>query len=325
MLFFKNPKKVESVKLDVHEAYTFWRALLDRYISLEHLGHLKNCIHDDDFVIYLSKYLEDIREETILLVKIMQKYSIVGPEQPAMEKHNVVVNSELISDQEIAEVMYRFSRLNVNLLSLSLKFTPSNDELWPIMVDLAKKSINRINNIIKYIKLKNWVSEPPLYPYVPPKTTEKVASNEISLLWDHLIFRYHNLRQTQIYTTLASDPDFIVLLNLGIKILQKDIKAIEDKLVFYGVALPKHYTDVTPAVEDKTLMEDKYMLNNIMRGMRDALSTHASAIQEVIVNDKLRKFFIDLTFEEIDHLGKFTKYGKVKGWVFPTPAFKGGR
>ena len=322
MPFFKNPKKMETEKLDVHEAYTIWRILVDRYASLDHLSHLKNYIHDNDFLIYLAKYLDDIREETGIIEKTMQKYSIVGPEQPPSETNKVTVKSEVIKDREIAEVMYRFSRLDVILMSLSLKFTPTNDKIWSLMIDMVKTSINRIDNMIKYFKLKNWLYEPPLYPHVPSDVTEKVAANEISLLWDHLIFRYHNIRQTQVFATLATDPDFIVILNLGVKILQKDIKALEDRLLFFGVTLPRHYTSIIPVVNDKTLLEDRYMLNTIMRGMREASATHATAIQEVVVNDKLRKFFIELTFSEIDYLRKFTQYGILKGWVFSTPVYK---
>jgi len=112
---------------------------------------------------------------------------------------------------------------------------------------------------------------------------------------------------------------------MGVWILQNDAKALEDKLVYFGVSLPKHYTNITVSPEDKTIVSDKYLLNTIMRGMRNAIALHTSSLQEVIVNDKLRKFFMDLTYNEVSYLGKFTKYEKVKGWVFPTPAFKSGK
>ncbi len=322
MNFFKNPGQTKSEKLDVHEAYTLWRAYTDRNISIGHMSILKTYVHDDDFKIYLSKIIEELKKECITIEKLMQKYSIVSPD-PAVDKHKTTGNSEIEKDQDAAEVLNRFLRLDVDLMALSLKYTPTNDGVWSFMVDLTKSSIYRIDNLIKYMKLKNWLAEPPLYPYVPPDNIEKVATNEIALLWDHLVFRYHNIRQTQVFSTLASDPDFIVLLRTGVGILQKDIKALEDILVRYGVSLPKHYANITVALEDKTIYGDNYMLATIIRGMRDALALHASSIQEVIVNDKLRKFFIDLTLQEVNHLNKFTKYGKVKGWVFPTPVFRG--
>ncbi|WP_347488544.1 DUF3231 family protein [Desulfoscipio sp. XC116] len=324
MTFFRNPRQIESAKLDVHEAYTLWRAYTDRNISIDHMNHLKNFIHDADFVVYLSKILADLKKESNTLEGLLQKYSIVGPE-PAVEKHNTAGNSEIISDQNAAEVMHRFIRLDVNLMALSLKYTPTDDGIWSFIIELMKSAIHRIDNLIKYMKLKNWLFEPPLYPYVPAETKEKVATNEIALLWDHLIFRYHNIRQTQVFASLAADPDFILILNKGIEILQKEMQVIQDKLVYYGVSLPKHYTNITVIPEDKNIISDKYMLNTIMRGMRDAIALHASAIQEIIVNDKLRSFFTSLTFAEIDYLSKFTKYGKIKSWVFPTPTYKGGK
>ncbi len=322
MNFLKNPRQIESEKLDVHEAYTLWRAYTDRNISIGHMSLLRNFIHDADFVVYLSKTIEDLKKECNTIEKLMQKYSIVGPE-PAVDKRKTAVNSEILKDQDAAEVLDRFLRLDVNLIALSLKYTPADDGVWSFMVDLTKSAMYRVDNLIKYMKLKNWIIEPPLYQYVPPDNNEKVATNEIALLWDHLVFRYHNIKQLQNYLTLASDPDFMVLLNMGIGFLQKDIKTLEDKLVYYGINLPKHYTNIIVTIEDKTLVDDKFMLGSTIRGMRNAIALHASFIQEVIVSDNLRKFFIDLTLKEIDYLSKFTKYGKVKGWVFPTPIFRG--
>ena len=67
-------------------------------------------------------------------------------------------------------------------MALGLKYTPTDDGIWSFMVDLTKSAINRTDNLIKYMKLKNWLYEPPLCPYVPPDTKEKVATNEISLM-----------------------------------------------------------------------------------------------------------------------------------------------
>lgn len=323
MLSLRNPRQVESIKLDVHEAYTLWRSSTDRNITIDHMNYLRNFIHDRDFLLFLTRIIEELKKECHSLEKLLQKYSIIGSE-PAVEKYNAAGNSEILRDQDAAEVMYRFLRLDVNLNALSLKYTPTDDGVWSLMVDLTKSAINRVDRTIEYMKLKNWLYEPPLYPYVAPNTNEKVATNEIALLWDHLIFRYHNLRQTQVFSTLASDPDLMIILKKGVDILQNDIGALEDKLVYYGVALPRHYTNITASIENKTVIDDKYMLNAVMRGMRDAIALHASAIQEVIVNDKLRKFFIDLTGDEIDFLSMFTKYGKLKNWVYATPVYKGG-
>ncbi len=324
MNLLKSSRQIESVKLDVHEAYTIWRSFTDRNASINYMSMLKNYIHDADFVVYLTKILEDLKKECHALEKLMQKYSIAGPD-PAVDRHINAGNSEIVMDREAAQVLNRFIRLDVNLAALSLKFTPTNDDIWSFMVTLTKSAINRIDNLIIYMKLKNWLYVPPLYPYVPSDNSEKVAINSITVLWDHLVYRYHNLRQTQVFSTLASDPDLIILLKIGIKILQKNIKVLEDKLIYFGLSLPKSYSNITITIEDKNMLDDKFILNLIRAGMRDALSLHISSIQEVLVNDKLRNFFIDLTLNEIDYINKFTKYGKAKGWVYPAPLFRGGK
>jgi len=324
MNLFKSARGTEALKLDVHEAYTLWRAYTDRHASIHHLSMLKNYLHDADFVAYLNKIIEDLKKESNTLEQLMQKHSITGP-APAVDRYKTAGNSQIAIDQEVAQVLNRFIRLDVNLMAFSLKFTPTNDDIWSFMVELAKSAINRIDRLIKYMKLKNWLDEPPLYPYVPPHNHEKIAANATTILWDHLVYRYLNLRQTQLFSTLVADPDFALILKMGTAILQKDIKALEEKLIYFGISLPKPFSNITVHVEDKTSTDDKFVFNIIMGGMRDALALHASSIQECIVNDQVRKFFIDLTLGEIDYLNKFIKYGKVKGWVFPTPVFRDGQ
>jgi len=322
MIFSKSSRPVAALKLNTNEAYTLWRAYTDMNLSISHMSLLKNLIHDADFVIYLAKTIEDLKKECQTIEQLLQKFSIAGPE-PAVDNNKTSGNSEILTDQNAAEVLYRFMRLDVNLMALSLQYPPTNDDIWSFMVGLTKSALARIDSYIKYMKLKNWLYEPPLYPYVPPDNHEQVATNEIALLWEHLIFRYHSLRQMQNYSTYAADPDFIALLKNAIGLMQENINTLEAKLVYYGVSLPKHYSNITVAVKDKTLVTDRYMLGNMLQVMRNSIVLHVSLIQEVIVNDNLRKFFIDLSLSEIEKLGKITKYGKAKGWEFTPPIIRG--
>jgi len=322
MIFSKNSRQVAALKLDTNEAYTLWRAYTDMNLSISHMSLLKNLIHDADFAVYLAKTIADLKQECQSIEQLMQKYSLAGPD-PAVDNNKTAGNSEILTDQDAAEVLYQFMRSDVNLMALSLKYPPTNDDIWSVMVGLTKSALARIDSHIKYMKLKNWLYEPPLYPYVPPDNHEQVATNEIALLWEHLIFRYHSLRQMQNYSTYAADPDFIALLKNAIGLMQENINTVEDKLVYYGVSLPKHYANITVPVEDKTLVTDRYLLGNMLRVMGNAIVLHASFISDATVNDKLRKFFMDLSLSAIDQIGKITKYGKAKGWVFTTPLLRG--
>ncbi len=322
MIFGKNPRQVESLKLDTNEGYALWRAYTDMNLSIGHMSHLNNYIHDTDFLVYLSKTIEDLKKECHTVEKLMQKYSIAGPE-PAVEKHKTAGNSEILNDQDSAEILYRFMRQDVNSMALSLKYPPTNDDIWLFMAGLTKSALYRIDNHIKYMKLKNWLIEPPLYPYVPPDNHEKVATNEIVLLWEHLVIRYHSIRKLQNFLTLASDTDLIALLKMTIELNQKNSNTLEDKLVYYGVSLPKHYSNIIVNSKDKTMVTDRFIFGSMAQIIRDAIVLHVSFIQEVVVNDKLRQYFIDLSLGEIDYIHEFNKFGKVKGWLFTTPIFRG--
>lgn len=59
--------------------------------------------------------------------------------------------------------------------------------------------------------------------------------------------------------------------------------------------------------------------------MKDALSLQGAMIGEMIVNDGLRSFFIDLCYEELDLIDKMAQYGKFKGWVINEPVYRDGQ
>lgn len=317
MLF--NKKTGVSGNINVESAYMLWRSLVDRNITSETYNILKNYIYDSEFRDYLKELIEDIKNEKDMLNKLLGKFNIVGPD-PSPSDQNTGVRPELIDDQLISEVFYRFMRLDVNLLMLSMKETPTDVNIFDIFMKLVKSSINRIDSYIRFAKSKNWIYIPPVYRHVNSNSKD-IAINGIALLWDHLVFRYNNIRLTQIASVYAQDKAFEVLLTVGIKILQKQAKEIEEKLLYYGVVIPKAYPSETVEPNDKEMFEDRFMFNLILRGMQDAVALHGSAIQEVIRNDDLRKFFIKLTFNELSTLGDFTKFGLMKGWVNLTPGF----
>jgi hypothetical protein len=319
---FKQTTPTEQAKIGVHEAYTIWRSLIDRYVFIDHFNQLKNYTHDQDFLKYLKQIIKDFKEETSKLEEVCRVYSIPSPDPSIRDKHTTG-NSEIVADRDTAEVVYRFLRVDLNILLLGLKSSYINDTIKKFLIHLTKKAIQRVDKYVKYIKSRNWVETPPLYPFVPPEIPEKVAINEVHLLFDHLTFRYNNIHQTSLFSNLASDKEFQLLLEVGTKILEKQIKDLEEKLLYFGINLPKPYPINVPVPASKEMLKDRFMYNIVFRGIQDAMVLHGTAISEVIVNDKLRKMFIDLTFEELSMMDKIDKYGKIKGWVFQVPTFKG--
>lgn len=313
-------KNLSENTLNVEEAYIVWRSLVDRYITIEHFNVLKNHVHDQDLKKRLQNIIEDFMSEAKTLEEMTIKYEIKGPDK-APRDQNMAVNSEAFTDQGIAEALYRFMRLDVNLLFLSLKNTATNIDVLQLSTKLTTNSLKRVDSFIKYMKSKNWILYPPDFVKKNEEVKEDIAINEVFLLWDHLVYRYNNIRLTQVYSAYTEDKVFAELLTVGIKMLKKQAKEIEDKLLYYGVTLPKPYAESTPVPKSNQLNDDRFMFNHIFRGIQDALALHGSSVQEVIRSDELRAFFMNLTFDEMDVMVRMTKYGNANGWTNKVPLF----
>lgn len=323
MLFSDNPRKTEQVKISINGAYTLWRSLIDRYVFIDHFNHLKNFVHDRDLVIYVTRIIDESKDEAVEIEKLCQKFGITSP-LPNTKDQNVQGNSEIVKDREVAQVLYRFLRLDLNILLLGLKGYYTNDNVKEFLMKLLKHEMNRLDKFVRYMKVKNWIEAPPLYPYIDPKVKEKVAINEVFLLFDHLIQRYSNIRQTRYYTEAAADTDLKALFALGINVLERQIKQLEDILLEYGITLPNPNPVHVNTLESKEGVDDRFLYNMVFRGMQDTMVLHGTAISEIVVNDSLRKFFIDLSMSELFMLDKMDKYGKLKGWSYVTPSYRGG-
>lgn len=317
MLFDKKAKVLD--KLNVASSHILWRILVDRNISIEHFNVLKNFVYDKEFKDNVENTLKIYKNEANKLIDLLNKYSIASPE-PSPRNQNVKVSSEILNDQDIAEVLLRFMRLDTNILMLGLKEIPTNQDVYDYVGHLAKTSIDRVDAYIDYLKKKKWIYLPPQYRHANPET-EEVAGVAIYLLWDHLMFRYTNIRLTQIFSVYVTDPVFNAMLTSGIKVLQTEAKTLENELLYFGVALPKPYASVTVRPQDKDMFDDRFIFNQILRGMQDAVALHGTSISEVIINDKLRKLFIKLTFRELSLIDQMISYGKSQGWTFITPEF----
>ncbi|MGI6684046.1 MAG: DUF3231 family protein [Bacillota bacterium] len=319
-MFTQNPRKTETRKIGCMQTYTLWRCLFDRYILLDHFNGLKNYVHDKDFLIYLTKTLDDYQDECRKLEKLLEKYAIPGPE-PNLRDVNVGGNSEVTKDKGTAQSLYLSMSVDTMRLMHALKDQFINDDIREFTTELAKTALRRVDSFISFIKLKNWLSLPPLYPNTSAQTKEIIAANEVYLLFEHLAYRYQNSRLTLLFSAATRHEEFAALLKSGLKILEKEIKTLEDKLLEFGITLPKRYSIIEPLYENKDILEDRYMYNTILRGMKDALSLQGSLISEITANDDLRKFFMKLTFDEMNYINKFTKIGKLRGWISEEPVF----
>lgn len=305
-------------KLDVSEAYILWRLLANRHLFAGHIQHLKGFTNDKDFLAVLDKFLNDWTKEARLLEAELEKHSLKGV-PPAAPSQGVKGNSGLVADQESADVVFALMRLDVSRFMVAYKNTFVNDSIRELLFDLLRKSVDRIDAFIKYLKLKNWIQYPPVYPHAKTGLKDKIAVNEVFLIWDHLAFRYSSIRKTQLYAEMTAEPDFRALLQAGMVILKKQAEELEHKLVHFGIVAPQPFSNVRPVIQTVEAVEDRFMFSDILRGMQDALALHGTGIEDVILNDDLRQYFINLTLQEISLIDKMIKYGRLRGWVNLVP------
>lgn len=306
-------------QLSVQEVHRIWSKAQSSYLMINNLQFLSAFVHDKDFK-YIIKRLEDSYNQQVnVLEKELSKFSIKSPEP---SKTDVPASGipEIASDKQIALLIHNLMKL---LLSKCMKIISEiiyNDNLREILISLTKEEVAKFFNFVKYMKVKGWIENPPLYPDVRGK--EIVAANEIWELWSHLYYRYLHIQMTKIYNSYVNDPEFNLILTTGIKILEKQSKELENLLLNYGVSLPGKHPRNIPTPETKENFDDKFIFNIILDSMMKASTTHGFALMELVINDKLMDFFKDLLFNEIYFIDKLIRYGKVKGWIAEVPVYR---
>lgn len=309
--------------LGVEDAHFLWDLLAQRYFIIDIIKLLENFSHDKDFKYIIHNHLSVFENEVTLLEKELATHSIKAP-YPNVVGMNVAGNSEITVDERTAQLLYHFLKENLSKLVRTLKHSGTNDRIRKIFLKMIKTSLKQVDEYVRYLKLKGWIEFPPLYQYVKGDVTVQVSAIEIYQLWEHLVFRYANIELTALFEEVAYDDDFKLMLKIGRNFLQKQAKKIERLLIHYGVTLPHKYAKVVPKIEAREAMNDKFMFNTILTGIQSATTLHGIAIQEVIVNDQIRKFFAKLLFGEIKMIDRMIKYGKIKGWITQSPFYKMG-
>lgn len=180
-----------------------------------------------------------------------------------------------------------------------------------------------MDSMLKFLKLKGWINQPPLYPNVAPNTPERIDSGEAYHLWDHLTFRYDNIEQTQMFYELAHDGDLKLLIKQGLQdTLKEQIARLEKEVLYFGIPMPKAHAKVRISVENTEILDDDYIYRTMLIGMQGASIMHVQAYKQCVTNDRLRKIFKQLLIEEVNIINKLIKYGKSKSWLNVPPNYK---
>lgn len=145
--------------------------------------------------------------------------------------------------------------------------------------------------------------------------------SEIWHLWSHLIARYDVIERTQVLANFAEDPDLKIVLNQGIKILQKQCNELEKIMKHYGIPMPLQPPDNANSPLSVETITDRYIFRSIMAGIQAFLPLHLNAFTQS-TSPKLREFFKTLLLEEINVYDEFVEYGKFKNWLEEPPAYR---
>ena len=108
---------------------------------------------------------------------------------------------------------------------------------------------------------------------------------------------------------------------MGLKTLGKQQDMLEKELQYFGIPLPIHPPSVTPPETNTEIMRDDYMYKNLLTGMQGAAIMHTMALKQCVTNDRVRKLFKQLLYEELDIYNNMVKFGKMKAWINVVPRY----
>lgn len=323
MFFRKSSTESAQTLINVMSAHGLWKLLSHRFYILNQMRIIDNFVHDHDFKFLIERIMKSYQNEANELLQLMTQYNVPGLTPPTEGRH-VIGNSQVITDRSIAHALLLFMQADITVFLEMIRGATTNDDIMAKFIKMADEAFEKLSNFIIYLKFKGWVDLPPLYPYIPEHLNEKVAANEIYLLFDHLVSRYNSIQYTKIMSGYVSDPDFRMVLEMGMNALEDQSKQLEHRLNHYGVPLPNRFSPIIPTPEDKQILEDRFIFNVVLVGVENATMLHGSALKEVIVNDQLRAFFRKLTFDELEFVARMVKYGKLKGWMNEIPIYRFG-
>ena len=289
-------------------------------MALERLQIWLNVAHDLDLKVLINTSMKTINENISTLEKKMVQYSIKSPDRNR-SFGKFPVGSQMVTDEFIALEIFIYYQEHIENLTKVLRSTVTNDALRSAFKKMTIKTIHETDSLVTYLKLKGWIGIPPLYKHIPVNSESKLGVAEAADLWDHLTLRYDNIRTTELFLSIAKDPDFKAVLIMGLKKLQEQSLKLEKALQNYGIPSPKKPPKTTLALENNEVMDDDYMYRILMNALQGALMIHTKSFKECVICDDTRGLFKKLLLEEIEVIDKLLKYGKMKGWLNPVPKY----
>ena len=152
-------------------------------------------------LVYCSKALVDSNEEVQLMetqLKILNSGSKAN-----RAKVNTSVNSEVLLDQFLAHDYFLILQEHLEKFLRAIVSSTTSEGIRKLFLNMLSRTLNRLDSIAAYLRLKGWIETPPLYKKIPENITERLDSGEAFHLWDHLTFRYDNVAKTEVFCNLV--------------------------------------------------------------------------------------------------------------------------
>lgn len=315
-------KKKNPTQVDCQEAYNLWDALVSRYNAIQQMQILHNFVHDKDFSLLLKHaYMELMDKQANKLEQIMNAYQLALPKRPP-QHIKTPANVEAYEDRFIAAIAINMIQENITQQIRFIRTTLTNESVRKTFIDFLGEGADLYDTAIKYVKLKGWLSIPPLYKQTPSDSKESLDSGEAYQLWDHLAARYDTIEKTQKYQNFAHDVDFKTLLVIGLQtVLEKQANLLEKECAKFGILQPSRPPKSISTNEGMDLYDDELIFRDIFTGMQFIMELHSTALKQTTTNDRLRSLYRKFLDQEIDALNNWINYGKMKGWLRPIPMF----
>jgi hypothetical protein len=252
----------------------------------------------------------------------MNDYQLALPKRPPQSVHTPA-NVEAYEDRFLASIAINMIQENISQQIRFIRSSLTNEFIRKTFMDFLGEGADLYDSALKYVKLKGWLSIPPLYKQVPPENKETLDAGEAYQLWDHLAARYDTIEKTQKYQNFTHDVEFKALLKLGLQtVLEKQANELELECGKFAIILPSRPPKTISTNEGMDLYDDELIFRDIFTGMQFIMELHATALKQTTTNDRLRKIYRKLLDEELSALDKWIRYGKGKGWLRPIPMFK---
>ncbi|MCR3922719.1 MAG: DUF3231 family protein [Firmicutes bacterium] len=315
-------KKSRGLKeeIDIKEAYNIWSMMRARYHSVDTIQIFKDIAHDRDFIIMLGRLADSWNKFIYEYEAQAVKFKLKTPIRPPYD-YRTSAKINQFTDRYIFTRVFNDIVAQLYPLVTAYRTTTTNDLVRKIILNDLKEHVQSFELVYKYGKLKGWMDEPPAYKTAKTVVTEMLTTGEAFHLLDHISHRYHQLQLTKFFLSFAHDKEFRLILNQGVKTLEKETEILQELSLQHEIQLPIRppHSMLVP-VEPETA-EDSFMYQAILIGMQTAIDLHVRAVLETIRNDALRKVFYQLFEDELVMHENILKYGKAKGWIIAVPIY----